>query len=113
MKEDEGSVGTHEGVLEVSSLGRQGPVGQKHGEVQDIQGGRPHVLEEKEFRRHRVGLDGPQKDAHQVLDKDVKKRIAGEAVDEGVDVKGEFFGKTEGHLTDFAADPAACANPEE
>jgi hypothetical protein len=113
MKEDKGKVGTHEGVLEVSSSGDNRPVGQKHDEVQDVQGGRPHVLKEKEGGHQRIGLDGPQKDAHQVLDKDVKKRIAGETVDEGVDVKGEFFGKTEGHFTDFAADPTARANPEE
>jgi len=113
VKEDEGRVGTHEGVLEVSPLGRHGPVGQKHGEVQDIQGGRPHVLEEKEFGRQRVGLDGPQKDAHQVLDKDVEKRITGEAVSEGVDVEGELFGKTEGHLTNLAPFSAARLNPGE
>jgi len=106
-------VGTHEGVLEVSPLGRHGPVGQKHGEVQDIQGGRPHVLEEKEFGRQRVGLDGPQKDAHQVLDKDVEKRITGEAVSEGVDVEGELFGKTEGHLTNLAPFSATRLNPGE
>jgi hypothetical protein len=70
-------------------------------------------LEEKEFGRQRVGLDGPQKDAHQVLDKDVEKRIAGEAVQEGVDVEGELFGKTEAHLADFAAISTARLDPGE
>jgi hypothetical protein len=113
VEDDEADIGHCEGMLEVSSTGGNGPVRQKHGEVQDVQGSRQAVLEEKEGGRHCVGLDGPQKNDGQVLGKDVEKRIADETVDEGVDVKGEFFGEAKGHLTDLAANPAARANPEE
>ena len=113
VEDDEGHIGLYEGMLEILPSGKHGPIGQKHVEVQGVQGSRQTVLEEKEGGRHCVGLDGPQKNDDQVLDKDVEKRIADETVDEGVDVKGEFFGKAEGHLTDLAANPTARLNPEE
>lgn len=113
MEDDEGDVGLYEGMLEILPSGKRGPIGQKHDEVQGVQGGRQAVLEEKEGGRHRVGLDGPQKNDDQVLDKDVEKRIAGETMGESVGVKGGFFGKTEGHFADFATISAARLNPEE